>query len=317
MNYSDSSGTGFSLSFDIPKYVIKEFEESLEDISQAIVLKTPNQSAKELDKNNQISRLIIYVLDSLDIEIITARINILSAKICISMPQINIEEIPDIDWAAKSQQSFLPLRIGGFYIHPKHIYPPYQETTNIQIDAGAAFGSGDHSTTRGCLIALEKLNNDGFQPEHILDMGTGSGILAIAAAKLWSKPVLAVDIDPTSISVADLNFKINGCSNKVKSIISDRFLSPETHKPPRFSLIMVNILAGPLVALSSELSQHLSINGYAILSGLLSSQEKFVLEPYTKLQFTIHQRFEINNWTTLILKHNNYTINGENSCVTG
>lgn len=218
-----------------------------------------------------------------------------------------IDPVPDIDWLAHSYQQFPPFSVGPFFIYGSHYegdVPP--EQMGLQIDAATAFGSGEHGTTKGCLQAMLELKAQGVCPWNVLDMGTGSGILAIAAWKLWKTPILAVDNDEESVRVAERHRK----SNKVPSGASDLtaahgdgFASEiaQTKKP--YELVIANILAGPLKDMARDLKSVVDENGYVILSGILNEQAESVLEAYQAQGLVLRKTYEIGEWSTLLL-HN-------------
>lgn len=217
-----------------------------------------------------------------------------------------VEDIPETNWLEQSYRAFPPFEIENFFIFGSH----YDSKTPkgkipLQIDAATAFGSGEHGTTRGCLEALLYLHKDGFKPKTILDMGAGSGILGIAAYKLWKKPVLAVDIDKEATRVACHHRKINnvpsgetGMTCATGDGYAARRVKAETKGYP---LIIANILAGPLVIMAPDLSKNLAKNGIAILSGLLVEQEAEVLGAHKAAGLKIVKRITHGEWRTLIL----------------
>jgi ribosomal protein L11 methyltransferase len=231
------------------------------------------------------------------------------AKECnlkISAKTLIVEEIPETNWLEESYRQFPPFTIGTFFIfgsHYKGKIPP--QKIPLQIDAATAFGSGEHGTTRGCLEALLHLYKNDLKPKSILDMGAGSGILGIAAYKLWKKPTLAVDIDKEATRVACHHRKINNVPSGDKGMIcatGDGYAARRVKAHEKgFDLIIANILAGPLVIMAEDLSKNLSKNGYTILSGLLVEQEKEVLKAHKDAGLHIAKRITHGEWRTLIL----------------
>lgn len=217
-----------------------------------------------------------------------------------------IEDIPETNWLEASYLQFPPFEIKDFFIFGSH----YDGKTPkgkipLQIDAATAFGSGEHGTTRGCLEALLHLYAEGLKPKSILDMGAGSGILGIAAYKLWKKPVLAVDIDKEATRVACHHRKINDVPSGDKGMTcatGDGYAARRVKANAKgFDLIIANILAGPLVIMAEDLSKNLSKNGITILSGLLVEQEKEVLKAHQQFGLKIDRRITHGEWRTLIL----------------
>ena len=175
----------------------------------------------------------------------------------------------------------------------------------IQVDAGAAFGSGEHGTTSCCLKAIDWMANQ-RRFARVLDMGTGSGILAIAAAKLWKSDVLAVDIDPVSVRVTGENVAVNKVSTYVRTGVSDGYNSAQVKRgvdgKGKYDLILSNILARPLVAFAPMLEKHLAKGGVAVLSGLLTSQETMVRTAHRLQGLSLKKRFVQGEWCTLVLE---------------
>lgn len=213
---------------------------------------------------------------------------------------------PDINWLEESYRSFPPFRIGSFFLFGSHYDGKIPAgTIPLQIDAATAFGSGEHGTTRGCLEALLKLHKSGFKPKHILDMGSGSGILAIAAYKLWKKPVLAIDIDKEATRVAAHHRALNRVPSGDRGMqcaTGDGYKArPVKAQKGGFDLIIANILAGPLVEMAPELSANLKDGGKAVLSGLLIEQEDTVLAAHAACGLKRPSRLPRGEWQTLIL----------------
>ncbi|CAN0498250.1 unnamed protein product, partial [Discosporangium mesarthrocarpum] len=170
----------------------------------------------------------------------------------------------------------------------------------IQIDAGLAFGTGNHETTQGCLMALEAVMAD-RPPASTIDIGTGSGILAIAVAKRFDVDVLASDIDPIAIDVARENAVINGVEARIRFVVSDGLEAPEIASLAPYDLILANIVANPLIALAPGISGIAAIGGHVILSGILLEQADGVTAAYAEGGLLLKDRFDLGNWSTLVL----------------
>lgn len=214
-------------------------------------------------------------------------------------PAITIEKLPDINWLEYSYRQFPPFTVGPFFIHGGHT----QEETpdgliDLEIEAATAFGSGEHGTTSGCLVLMDELKQSGFVPANVLDMGCGSGILGIAAVKLWHNPVLAVDIDPESVRVTQNHCTANGIGPALTAKAGDGFAIVDGH----FDLTIANILPNPLKAMAADLRAHMAPGGYAILSGLLLDQAQDVLDHYTALGLTLEKRLDRGEWSALLLR---------------
>lgn len=169
----------------------------------------------------------------------------------------------------------------------------------IVLDAGLAFGSGEHGSTRGCLRALERVAHR--RPRRILDMGTGSGILGMAAAKLLRRRVLASDVDPWSVRVGAANARLNGIGPMMRFIPADGWLSPSVRRT-RYNLIFANILARPLCMMARRMVQGLAEGGTLILAGLLDSQVNWVLAAYRRQGLFLEFSLDEGHWTTLVLR---------------
>ena len=194
-------------------------------------------------------------------------------------------ELGEADWVTMSQAGLEPIRAGRFFIHtPTHA--PLPDAVNFEIDAGLAFGTGQHATTAGCLEALDRMERAGERFTNIADIGTGTGILAFAALALWSNArCIATDIDPVAVDVARDNAAINGVklghgSGELLLVAADGMESSLLVARAPFELIIANILAGPLIALAPDFSRALAPRGTLVLAGLLESQSSAVLEAY-------------------------------------
>ncbi len=191
-----------------------------------------------------------------------------------------------------------PVRAGRFFIHGAHDrahVPP--NAIAIEIEAALAFGTGHHGTTRGCLLAFDRLLRRA-RPERILDVGTGTGILAIAAGRALRRRVQATDIDPVAICAA----KANAAANRAASHVGLSLASNAGRRSGRYDLIFANILAGPLIRMSAGLASMLNRRGTLILSGLLADQSTAVASAYRRQGLVLEQRIQLDEWTTLIMR---------------
>lgn len=208
--------------------------------------------------------------------------------------------LPEEDWVALSQRGLPPVLAGRFALYGSHDEPP-ADTVAIEIEAGPAFGTGHHGTTKGCLIAFDALLEEGFNPESVLDLGTGTGALAIAAAKVLPKAsILASDIDPDSTAETARNAHKNG-TPEIEAITAEGFDHVKL-VGAKFDLIFANILAEPLVLLAAEIVNALNPGGIAILSGLLVEQEEQVRKAYEDKGVTVEAREPLDGWATLVVR---------------
>ncbi len=217
-------------------------------------------------------------------------------------PALARHSVPAGGWLARSFAGFPEQLIGQrFAVRGTHITAkPQPSRHTIILDAGLAFGTGEHGSTRGCLIALETVAKF-HHPIKILDLGTGSGVLGIAAARQFHRPVLATDIDARSVRVARENAAQNHARTLFKVIKADGWTSPALRRHAPYDLIFANILARPLAAMAANLAHALRPGGIAILAGLLSNQENWVLRAHRRHGLALHGRVRDGAWTTLIL----------------
>jgi ribosomal protein L11 methyltransferase len=214
---------------------------------------------------------------------------------------LEISPIPSTDWLYRTAQEFPPQRIGRFWIHGSHITePPPSGTVPIRLDAGQAFGSGEHDSTRGCLLALDRLARRRLK--RVLDLGCGAGILAIAAAKCWPARVLAADNDPIAVAVAQGNAANNGVASRVRCLLSEGYGSAVLRRAGPFDLILANILAEPLCAMARDTARHLAPAGVAVLSGLLDRQADGVLAAHRPFGLRLREQIGEGLWVTLVLR---------------
>jgi ribosomal protein L11 methyltransferase len=218
-----------------------------------------------------------------------------------ALVDISEEKLPARDWLAENQAAFPPLRIGRFFVFGSHFRGAVPAgAIPIAVDAATAFGTGEHPSTRACLAALERLSRR--RPfRKPLDIGTGTGILSIAAAKLLHRKVIAADIDAGAVAVARHNAARNGVANLVKVRRAAGYCH-RTIRNSRHDLILSNILARPLALLAADLARNLEHGGRAVLSGLLCRQEPIVLAPHRGCGIVLDYRVVIDGWSTLVMR---------------
>jgi ribosomal protein L11 methyltransferase len=214
--------------------------------------------------------------------------------------RVVVEPLADADWLAMALSGLPPVRAGRFFIfgvHDRGRAPP--QTVNLRIEAGAAFGTGHHGTTVGCLLAYDRLIK--AQPfPRVLDVGTGTGVLAIAVARTGSRRVVGSDIDPVSVRIARENAKVNRA--QVRMVHAAGLAHPAVRAAAPYDLVFANILARPLIALSQDIRGALKPGGIAILSGLLRVQERGVRAAYHAQGFRTVRRLHRDAWATLVLR---------------
>lgn len=216
--------------------------------------------------------------------------------------QFALETLPETNWVAKSLEGLKPVKAGRFNVHGSHDRARVAANEiGIEIEAGLAFGTGHHGTTTGCLIAIDDLAKSRRIPTA-LDVGTGSGVLAIALAKRAKTRVLASDIDPVAVKVAHENVRLNGTARHVRTIVATGLGHRLIAAGAPYDLIVANILAGPLVQLAPAIARHLKPGGRVILSGLLNEQRRRVAAMYRTQRLTFSRAIVIGEWTTLVLE---------------
>jgi ribosomal protein L11 methyltransferase len=231
------------------------------------------------------------------------RLALAAAALGVPEPAVELAPLAPADWLERVYAGFPPRRIGRFYVHGSHIPAPSGGVIGLRIDAATAFGSGEHASTEGCLMAISNLAKRRPEVRRALDMGCGSGILAIAVAKLFpSARVIAIDIDPESAAVAAGNARLNRVGSQVRAARGDGYLSPLAATGRRFDVIIANILARPLIRMAPSLGRRLRPGGVAILSGLLGRQEAGVLSAHRSAGLVLAGREKIGDWHTLILR---------------
>lgn len=223
-----------------------------------------------------------------------------AASAGVPVPHVTVEALADRDWVAENQASFPPLEAARYFIHGSHFrgVPPANRRA-IVIDAGAAFGTGFHATTRGCLLAIDAARR--ARPiRRALDLGCGSGILAFAIAKSSSATVVAADNDPVAVAVARANARRNGVASRVRSMRSQGFDAGALRRQGPFDLIAANILLNPLVALAPSLARHLTGGGRLILSGVLAGQAAPLRRACVRAGLRPLRTLLIEGWATLV-----------------
>ena len=214
-----------------------------------------------------------------------------------------VSELPEVDWVAHVRRELSPVQAGRFFVYGSHDADKVPEgSVALLIEAAMAFGTGHHGTTLGCLQALDGLVNDGFVGENVADIGCGTAVLAMAAAKIWPNPVLASDIDMQAVDVARANVASNDLDGQVICIEAAGFDAPELKQAAPFDLVFANILKGPLISLAPDMDDSVKNGGYAILSGILNEQAQDVVNVYTHNGFILVDKRENGEWTTLLLR---------------
>jgi ribosomal protein L11 methyltransferase len=215
---------------------------------------------------------------------------------------IVFDQVEAKDWVKESLEGLVPVPAGRFVVHGQHDrdrVPPNK--LGIEIEAALAFGTGHHGTTRGCLLLLDQVLRS-QAPRRVLDLGTGTGVLAIAAAKALRRRILAGDIDPLSVAVARGNARLNGVGNLVEAVCAIGFAAPLIRQRAPFDLVLANILANPLRQLATPMTAHLAPRAMVILSGLLPHQAGGVIAAYRARGLVLVRQLRIDGWSSLLLQ---------------
>ena len=215
---------------------------------------------------------------------------------------LTFETVEARDWVAESLAGLTPVRAGRFVVHGSHDRERLKgNDLNIEIEAALAFGTGHHGTTRGCLLALAALAKQ-KRRFHALDIGTGSGVLAIAAAKAFHTHVVATDIDRVAVAAAKGNARLNRTAPFMTAVHAPGTRAPDIQKGAPYDLIFANILLGPLMRLAVPLSRLVAPGGHVVLSGLLPSHANAARSIYAAQGLSLMRRRDLEGWTTLVLK---------------
>ncbi|QRM45014.1 50S ribosomal protein L11 methyltransferase [Rhizobium sp. BG4] len=253
----------------------------------------------EIDEKKDIWEASVYMMRE-DEDEVRRRVD---EALTANYPELSVERevIPDVDWVAKSLEGLKPVRAGRFLVHGSHDRDKVRSgDIGIEIDAGQAFGTGHHGTTAGCLEVIDRVMRS-RTVRNALDLGTGSGVLAIAVRKLKNIPVLATDIDPIATRVAAENVRTNGISSGIVTKTAPGFHSTAFSEYGPFDLIIANILARPLIRMAPKLTDNLAAGGTVILSGILASQRWKVLSAYNGQKLRHVRTIWRNGWVTIHL----------------
>jgi ribosomal protein L11 methyltransferase len=292
-----ASATGWEIVFELPAgEMVAAFEEALADEMAAV-------ASFEIEGSPR-WRVTAYSETEPDAAAVRARIAAAAHDAGIAPPPVRVARLGDVDWVAEVEKSLKPIPVGPYWIHGSHVKDaPPAGSIPIRIDAGLAFGTGNHETTRGCLVALERLWPGKEGPRNPLDVGTGSGLLAIAAALRYGVSVVASDIDPVAVRVARENAEINGVASLVRALACDGLDDPAIESGGPYDLVFANIVVNPLIALAPDIERALvpGPEGRVILSGILAPQRDSVAEAYEAVGLRVVDDVPLQEWVTLVL----------------
>lgn len=216
--------------------------------------------------------------------------------------EVHVALLPDADWIKLSQEGLPPVRAGRFFVYGAHdAGEAPRGVIPICIEAGMAFGTGHHETTALCLAIISNLSKR-RRFANVLDLGCGTGVLAIAASKLWHSRVLASDIDSTATAIARENARDNRAAVSVEIATAEGLFHPAINRRAPFDLILANILAAPLTQLAPQIVRALALGGVAVLSGLLTWQENLVLSFYRPHGLVLRERLRDGPWSAVVLE---------------
>lgn len=285
--------SGWTLVVEVPKEATETFERALAPLANATsVFEIPG---------SPLWRVEAFAVSQPDEDAVVGAVALAAELSGLPEPEIRVLPLPAIDWVAENQKSFQPIVAGRFFVHPTHYegaIPP--SATALAIDAGPAFGTGSHGSTIGCLRALEFLSR---RPPRgrILDLGCGTGILALAIAKRWRRRVLAADIDPDAVATAQKNVILNRATPFVRTVRSDGLASGPVARQGPYGLIVANILARPLIDMATDIRRCIAPGGTVVLSGFTQYQENGVRAAYQRRDYHLARKEGSDGWTTFVL----------------
>jgi ribosomal protein L11 methyltransferase len=283
---------GWFVEFEVPFAAVAAFSEALDGVAAAV-------GSVEIEAERW-WRIEAFFREEPDRTRLSEALALVAAGGGWPPPDVSIRPEPVADWVQATYRRFPPFRVGRFYVHGGHaraMAPP--ASIPLTIEAAVAFGSGEHGSTSGCLLAIDRLRARLERP-RVLDLGCGSGILAIAAAKAWRVAVTAADNDPVAVLTARENARINRIGRRLSGWVSAGFGNPRLAGP--FDLVLANILARPLMRLARPMAPRLAPGGRVILSGLLAEQERMVFQAYRRHGLAFERRTRRGDWVTLVLK---------------
>jgi ribosomal protein L11 methyltransferase len=286
------------LKFSFPACAAEAASQALGDGAVAVtILSAPRQNK---------ARVEILYNDEPDASGMSMKIAVLAAALNIPAPAFTLAPTPKLDWLKKVAADFPPLKIARWTIHgAQHRRKVPNRLFALQIDATNAFGTGEHPTTRGCLLMLDKILKTGFRPRRMADIGCGSGILAMACVQGARRRAVAVDLDADSALIAARNVRVNGFGKVIRAGRGNGYSAPPVRKSSPYDLIMANIFAVPLCRMAKDLKKNLKFGGVAVLSGLLTIQANKVIAAHRMQGLVLIGRKVIGEWSVLAFRRPN------------
>ena len=283
----------------LSRAVFEGLEETLSEQADAVLAETVEATHPIQEAPADVLRVTVFGADSAGDDPRPNQLRSLLSEAGVEPDETAFEPVHPTDWKAQSLASFPPVSVGHFTIVGAHQALPRRRYT-LCVEAGPAFGSGRHESTQGCLLALDWLARR-RRIRRALDIGTGSGILAVAAARLWPARLLALDSDPVAVATARETVRRNGLSHRVAAVRAGGFRAGVVRRLGRADLIVANIRAKPIAAMAPDFSRHLRPGGVVVLSGLLDTEERLVLAAFRSAGLRLQRRIRLGAWVTLIL----------------
>ena len=290
---------GWRLSVTLNRAAFEAMEEALDELADAVVAETVASAHPARDDPSDELRATVFGTGPAADDPRPERLLALLRTAGAAPDDAAVEPVRPADWAAQSLASFPPIAVGRFTIVGAH-QPPLRQRFALSVAAGSAFGSGRHETTQGCLLALDWLARR-RRVRRAFDIGTGSGVLAVAAARLWPARVLALDSDPMAVAAARTTARLNALCRRVAVMQGEGFRLRSGVRLGRADLICANIRAKPNAALAPAFARHLSPGGAVVVSGLLATEEPLVLAAFRAGRLRLWHRIRLGAWATLIL----------------
>jgi len=283
------------LKFSLPSRVAEVFGEAFGEGSVAVtVLAPPRKQRAHIE--------VLYEVKP-KAAVLAAKLAVLAKAHNIQIPKATLHPAPKLDWLKKVAEDFPPLKIARWTVHgAQHRKKVPDRRYALQIDATNAFGTGEHPTTRGCLLMLEKALKTGFSRSNMADIGCGSGILAMAFAQAAGGRAVGVDLDPESAMIAAKNIRANKLGKRVRVCCGNGYAAPLVKKSGPYDLVMANIFADPLCEMARALHKNLKPGGVAILSGILKTQAKRVVLAHKKQGLFLVERKNLGEWAVLMFR---------------
>ena len=214
-----------------------------------------------------------------------------------------VSELQETGWIETAQRQLAPVTAGRFFVHGKHDADKIPKATiPLAVEAAMAFGTGHHGTTRGCLLAIERLTRSGHRAGRVLDIGCGTAVLAMAAARVFDAQVIASDCDGAAVDTARANVESNGLSDCIRVVNGEGFGHPEILRSSPYDLVLANLLEATLVQMAKDFASHCTPGGFAVLSGVLSPRRHIVIMRFEEVGFREHETIATGEWATMVVR---------------